>query len=95
MSQECTSFRTDFVTDTWYTCDSEEVNMQRRTRRVPVNTRLDLETYRELQRIAALEQRTLSDVARRFIERGMSLGNHGGDLVGAVHHDVAAGDHRA
>ena len=70
--------------------------MQRKTRRVPVNTRLDIETYRELQRIAALEQRTLSDVARRFIERGLAHGrirDTGLDPVGAVSVDVATGDH--
>jgi len=70
--------------------------MQRRTRRVPVNTRLDIETKRELVRIAEAEGRTLSDVARRMIEKGMadglctdshgqaagvgSAGNPGGDI---------------
>ena len=72
--------------------------MRKRTRRVPVNTRLDIETYRELVRIAAMEERTLSDVARRFIEKGMSDGrirDTGLCAAGAVHHDVAIGDHRA
>ena len=59
--------------------------MKRRTRRVPVNTRLSVETWRQLCAIADAEGRTLSDVTRRMIERALEGedGNHGDGCGGA------------
>jgi predicted DNA-binding protein len=63
--------------------------MQRRTRRVAVNTRLDIETKRELVRMAEAEGRTLSDVARRMIERGLQAPQGDEDETdGRVHTDA-------
>ena len=69
--------------------------MRKRTRRVPVNTRLSVETWRQLCAIADAEGRTLSDVTRRMIEQALEAtrGNHGNDLAGPVRPDVATGDH--
>ena len=69
--------------------------MKRRARLVPIHVMIEASTITALEALAEREERSFSDVVRRMLKRAVEerSGNPSVHPVGAVHHDVAAGDH--
>ena len=69
--------------------------MLKTDRKVSVHVMIEASTVQALEALAEREERSFSDVVRRMLRQalGGDGGNHGSDPAGAVHPDVATGDH--